>query len=38
MRFLHDPDELKVIANSFDDFLKKLMDDGYSFINEDTMK
>lgn len=38
IRFLHDPDELKVIADSFDDFLKKLMDDGYSFINENTIE
>ena len=37
VRFLHDPDEFKVIADSFDDYLKKLMDNGYDFINEDIL-
>lgn len=35
VRFLHDPDEFKVIADSFDIYLKNLMDNGYDFINED---
>ena len=34
IRFLHDPDELMVIADSFDDYLKNIMDDGYPFINQ----
>ena len=38
IRFLHDPDELMVIADSFDDYLKNIMDDGYPFINEDTIE
>ncbi|WP_113653465.1 SMI1/KNR4 family protein [Pedobacter namyangjuensis] len=35
IRFLHDPDEFKVIAENFDEYLKKLVDKGYDFINED---
>ncbi|MCL2225365.1 MAG: SMI1/KNR4 family protein [Defluviitaleaceae bacterium] len=35
VRFVHDPDNFKVIADSFDDYLKMLMDSGYDFINED---
>lgn len=38
VRFLHDPDELKVIANSFEDYLNYLIENGYNFINEDTME
>jgi len=38
VRYLHDPDELKVIAGSFDDYLKMLIDDKYTFINEDTVE
>ncbi len=38
IRFLHDPDEFKVIADSFEDYLKKLMDNNYDFINEDIME
>ena len=34
VRFLHDPDEMVVIADSFDDYLKMLMDREYCFINE----
>jgi len=34
VRFLHDPDEFKVIADSFDDYLEMLIDNGYVFINE----
>lgn len=35
VRFLHDPDEMKVIADSFDEYLKILMDNEYAFIDED---
>jgi hypothetical protein len=35
VRFLHDPDNFKVIASSFDDYLKMLIDEGYSFIMPD---
>jgi len=35
MRFLHDPDSYKVIAQSFDYYLQQLIDDHYSFIYED---
>jgi cell wall assembly regulator SMI1 len=31
VRFLHDPDNYKVIANSFDDYLQMLIDGNYSF-------
>jgi len=37
VRYLHDPDEINVIADSFDEYLQKIMDSGYDFINEDTM-
>jgi len=33
VRYLHDPDQYKVIADSFDEYLKMLMDHGYRFIN-----
>lgn len=35
VRYLHDPDSYKVIATSFDDYLKKLIDHNYEFIFED---
>lgn len=35
VRFLHDPDELKVIATSFDEYLEKIMSKEYDFIIED---
>lgn len=35
--YVHDPDELVVIADSFDDYLQNLINDGFSFINEDIM-
>ena len=38
LRFLHDPDELVVVADSFDAYLQTLMDQDYSFINEDTLE
>lgn len=37
VRFLHDPDEIKVIADSFEEYLRQLIDAGYDFINEDTV-
>jgi len=38
LRYLHDPDELVVVADSFDAYLQMLMDDGYDFINEDIIE
>lgn len=35
VRYVHDSDELKVIADSFDEYLEMLMDSGYDFINEE---
>ena len=32
VRFLHDPDRLDVIADSFDDYLQMLMDRNYAFV------
>ena len=37
VRYIHDPDEINVIADSFDDYLQMLMDGEYAFINEDTV-
>ena len=37
VRFLHDPDEIIVIADSFDEYLQMLIDHGYGFINQDTV-
>ena len=37
VRFLHDPDEIAVIADSFDEYLEKLMEYELDFINEDTV-
>ena len=37
VRYLHDPDEFAVIADSFDDYLNMLMDHGYDFINDITV-
>lgn len=38
VRFLHDPDEFSVIADSFEDYLQMLMDKEYDFINEDVLE
>jgi cell wall assembly regulator SMI1 len=38
VRFLHDPDEIQVIADSFDEYLQMLIDNGIDFINEDTVE
>ena len=35
IRFLHDPDRLDVIADSFDDFLKMLMEMDFAFVQPD---
>ena len=35
LRYLHDPDELVVVADSFDEYLQLLIDQDYAFINED---
>jgi len=35
VRYLHDPDELKVIADSFEDFLDLLANKGMKFIHTD---
>ena len=35
VRFLHDPDQLVIIANSFDEYLKKVMANGYEFVTKD---
>ena len=34
IRFLHDPDELEVIADNFDEFLEMLIADKFKFIQE----
>lgn len=35
VRFLHDPDEFKVIANSFDEYLQQLLDGGFDYLDEE---
>lgn len=37
VRYLHDPDEIKVLANSFEAYLQMLMDGGYDFIQADML-
>lgn len=37
VRYVHDPDELKVIADSFDEYLEKIIENVYDFINEDIL-
>jgi len=34
VRYLHDPDSYEVIAAGFDDYLQRLIDDDYAFIQE----
>lgn len=36
LRYLHDPDELVIIADSFDAYLQMLMDKEYDFIHEES--
>ena len=38
LRFLHDPDEMMVAADSFDEYLQMLIDNEFDFINEDTIE
>ena len=38
LRYLHDPDELEIVADSFDAYLQMLMDEEYDFITEDTIE
>ncbi len=35
VRFLHDPDELVVIADSFDEYLQQIIDGDFDFLIED---
>lgn len=35
LRYLHDPDELVVVADSFDAYLQMLIDNKYDFITEE---
>lgn len=35
IRFLHDPDEYKVIANSFDEYLQDLIDGDFTFLENE---
>ncbi|QYG05754.1 SMI1/KNR4 family protein [Janthinobacterium sp. PAMC25594] len=38
VRFLHDPDNYQVIADSFDAYLQMLIDDDYGFLIEDNFE
>lgn len=38
VRFLHDPDNYQVIADSFDAYLQLLIDDGYAFLSDDNVE
>ncbi len=38
VRFVHDPDGLVVIADSFDEYLEMLMEYEYDFITEDIVE
>jgi len=35
IRFMHDPDEFEVIANSFDEYLQNLIDGGFIYLDEE---
>lgn len=35
VRFLHDPDEIKVIADSFEEYLQGIIAGGFEFVHED---
>ncbi|WP_258875081.1 SMI1/KNR4 family protein [Fusobacterium vincentii] len=37
VRYLHDSNEIEVIADSFDEYLEKFMEYGLDFISEDTI-
>lgn len=38
VRYLHDPDELVIVADSFDEYLQMIIDGEYEFINQDTLE
>ncbi len=38
LRYLHDPDELVILADSFDEYLQMLMDNEYDFISEEKLE
>ena len=38
VRYLHDPDELVIVADSFDEYLQMLMDNEYDFITEENVE
>ncbi|MDM1295123.1 SMI1/KNR4 family protein [Sphingobacterium sp. N143] len=38
VRFLHDPDEFRVIADNFEEYLQKLIDNQFDFIIEDYLE
>ncbi len=38
LRYLHDPDEFVIAADSFDEYLQMLMDNEYDFITEDILE
>lgn len=35
LRYLHDPDEIEVIADSFDEYLQMLIDNDFDFVGEE---
>lgn len=37
IRYLHDPDELRVIADSFDEYLGKIIDNKFPFVDSELM-
>ncbi|MGE8428100.1 MAG: SMI1/KNR4 family protein [Sphingobacterium sp.] len=37
VRFVHDPDEFRVIADSFDEYLQLLINSSFNFIDEEDM-
>ncbi len=38
LRYLHDPDEFVIIADSFDEYLQMLMDNEYDFMTEEILE
>ena len=38
LRYLHDPDEFVIVADSFDEYLQMLMDNEYDFISYDNIE
>ncbi|MBD5103217.1 MAG: SMI1/KNR4 family protein [Subdoligranulum sp.] len=38
VRYLHDPDELVIIADRFDEYLQSLIDGDYDFVTEDCIE